>query len=88
MSEDQIVKRKDWKRELEAFYLIFFMAFILEQRYQWVSKLSDGIRGWLRRRDEVFRAEMSLRFNLWYDEAEQARRDEIVILERAYRDDE
>ena len=47
---------RDWKKELEAVYLIFFMAFILEQRYQWASKLSDGIRGWLRRRDEAAHA--------------------------------
>ena len=53
-----------------------------------MSKLSDGVRAWLRRRDEAFRAEMSERFDLWYDAVEQARRDEIVILERAYRDDE
>jgi hypothetical protein len=79
--------KRDWKKELEAVYLIFFMAFILEQRYGWVSKLSDAVRGWLRHRDEVFRAEMSLRFDLWYDEVEQARRDEIAELERAYHGD-
>jgi hypothetical protein len=77
---------RDWKKELEAVYLIFFMAFILEQRYQWASKLSDGIRGWLRRRDEAFRAEMAERFDLWYAQEDQARNAEIEELERAYGD--
>jgi hypothetical protein len=79
-------RERDWKKELEAVYLIFFMAFILEQRYGWASKLSDGIRGWLRRRDEAFRAEMELRFNLWYDREDQVRKAEIEALERAYGD--
>ena len=79
--------KRNWKKELEAVYLVFFMAFILEQRYGWVSKLSDGVRAWLRRRDEIFRAEMSERFNLWYDQVEQVRQDEIAKLERAYHGD-
>ncbi len=79
-------EKRDWKKELEAIYLIFFMAFILEQRYGWISKLADGVKGWLRRRDEAFRAQMELRFNLWYDEQARARKDEIAKLERAYLD--
>ena len=79
--------KRDWKKELEAVYLVFFMAFILEQRYGWVSKLSDGVRAWLRRRDEAFRAEMSERFDLWYSDVVRARRDEIDKLERAYHGD-
>ena len=79
-------EKRDWKRELEAVYLIFFMGYILEQRYQWTSKVTDSIKGWLRRRDEAFRAEMQLRFNLWYDHEDEVRQAEIEELERAYGD--
>ncbi len=79
--------KRDWKKELEAVYIIFFMAYILQERYQWVSKLTDGVKAWLRRHDEAFRAEMELRFNAWYDHVEQVRQDEIAELERAYHGD-
>jgi hypothetical protein len=78
--------KRDWKKELEAVYLIFFMAFILEQRYQWATKLTDGVRGWLRRRDEAFRRSMSDRFDLWYDDVLKTRQAEIDRLEEAYGD--